>query len=225
MNYWQYIHATTIGGREFAPLVRWIGFKWLTPADAVEAWKQLRAILVQSGTLGTGKQTANTHVNGRTEENEMDLSQYKPSEGFVQVFGERPFRPEPGEALIDMRGRQLAYQQLIRDWDQVTPAEASAETQALLDEYNQGIGQALVFTSSQRPGLWCRFPGIPARRYDIYDITRGAVQAIIRAQAAHIVHVGSLPPEAVFPTPPGLFAMNEEKRAQEEEAAKLAAVE
>lgn len=155
----------------------------------------------------------------------MDLSQLKPSSGFVKVFGERPFRPDPGEALIDMRGRQVAYQQLIRDWDEVTPAEAPAETQALLDEYSQGIGQALVFTSSQRPGLKCRFPGIPARRYDIHDITGGAVLAIIKAQAAYILHVGSLPPESVFPTPPGLLWMNSEKRAQEEAAVAVSAPE
>lgn len=161
---------------------------------------------------------ATAHNKDTTLTPSRDLSQLKPSEGFVKVFGEKPFRPAPGQSLRDMRGQKMAYQQLIRDWDEVEVAEAPLATQMLLDSFAYGIGLGITFTSSQRPGLHCRFPGIPSRPYDIDNLSDwgGVRQAIINAQARYIEHVGSLPSDKLYPHS-ALAALNNSK--MEEEAA------
>ena len=145
----------------------------------------------------------------------MDLSQYKQSKGFVAVFGERPFRPMPGETHSEMRGRQMSYQQRIRDWDEVQPADLPPNLEDLLVHYEIGIGRAVPFTSIQRPGLYVIFPHYDAymdpRRLD----NRSATSVLIDAQADYILKVGSLPPERLVPGNPGLWAINEAKRAEE----------
>jgi hypothetical protein len=152
----------------------------------------------------------------------MDLSQYKPSRGFLDVFGDRPFKPLPGETHNEMRGRQVSYQQRIRDWDAVTPAELPAHVADLLAAFSFGLGQATAFTSSQREGVYVIFPYdvyMDPRRVDGRDVT----SVVINAQADYIQNVGSLPPVVIFPGQPGLKAMNEAKRA--EEAAAMADAE
>lgn len=147
----------------------------------------------------------------------MDLSQLKPSKGFVEVFGPRPFRPEPGETLINMRGRQVSYQQRIRDWDIVEPVELPAHAAKLFEDFSIGIGKAVAFTSSQRPGVHVIFPESQPWM-DPYIFTGSAATIIIHAQAYYIEHVGSLPPDRIYPGNPGLWSMNAAKLAEEADA-------
>lgn len=145
----------------------------------------------------------------------MDLSQYKPSKGFVEVFGEKPYKPLPGENYIDMRGRQVNYQQRIRDWDVVTPTELPEADAKLLDDFSFGIGEAVAFTSSQRDGTYVIFPEsqilMDPRRVDGTSIPR----VIIQAQAYYIEHIGSMPIDRLFPGVPGLVALNNAAAAKE----------
>src|SRR5690606_16893602 len=148
----------------------------------------------------------------------MDLSQFKPSKGFVEVFDTRPFKPCKGQSYNDMRGQQVAYQQLIRDWDEVTlnPEAAHPSHVALLEHFSFGIGTPRISTSTQRPRAYVRFDGNPARPYDTHTVSDwgGAIQAIITAQAAYIEHVGSLPQDKVYPHR-ALLGMNAAKAAEE----------
>lgn len=149
----------------------------------------------------------------------MDLSQYKPSKGFVEVFGDKPYKPLPGENYIDMRGRQVSYQQRIRDWDIVTPVELPAADAKLLEDFSFGIGPAKAFTSSQRAGTYVIFPEsqilMDPRRVDGRSIS----QVIIQAQAYYLEHIGSLPIDRLFPGVPGLVYLNDAAVAKEAEAA------
>jgi len=163
------------------------------------------------------KLTAATAHNADTSETPSgDLSQLKPSPAFIQVFDIKPYRPDPGQTRLAMLGLQMAYQQLIRDWEPVELVLAPEPIAKVLRDFSYGIGEARVFTSGQRPGLWCRFPGILPRRYDISELDGwgGVGKVLVDAQALYIEHVGSLPDDKLYPHP-RLRSLNDAKRALE----------
>lgn len=138
------------------------------------------------------------------------LSQYKPSDDFVSIFGPKPFQPEPGESYMDMRGRQVDYLQHVKDWDRnIKPQPVSDPLLSALFQF--GLGDVRAFTMDGQAVVFLTFPGV--KGFDIWAATERLDLIITRSQARKIAAGEIIPDSQLYPNP-GLQALNNELKAR-----------
>lgn len=138
------------------------------------------------------------------------LSQYKPSDAFVSIFGAKPFKPDSGESYIDMRGRQVDYLQHVKDWDRnMVEATVSDALYAALLQF--GLGDVRGFTVDGKPDVFLTFPSV--KGFDIWSADERLDLIITRSQARKIAAGEVIPDSQLYPNP-GLQALNNELKAR-----------
>lgn len=144
------------------------------------------------------------------------LSQYTPSNDFIEAFGELPYKPGDGlpkgisETFWQMRGRRTDMLQHIRDWDPISIIDVNDMPDVFnIPFYNEFGLRPIFFTSEKRPGIFLSFREVPGMDiWEDYKLGASPARYIIQAQAKMIAY--GLKPEKIFPNP-GLIDLAKRK--------------